>query len=46
MGRWKAVIGPNLKTRGFANQKTEAYIGVRKLNRMTGLGRSRFEQTA
>ena len=38
MGRWKAVIGPKLKARTFENQKTEAKIGVRVLNRMTGLG--------
>ncbi|KPU84755.1 transposase, partial [Marinosulfonomonas sp. PRT-SC04] len=46
MGRWKAVIGPKLKARNFANQKTEANIGVRVLNRMTGLGRPYFEPTA
>lgn len=46
MGRWKAVIGPKLKARCFANQKTEAYIGVRALNRMTGPGRPSFERTA
>ena len=46
MGRWKAVIGPKLKARGFENQRTEAKIGVRVLNRMTGLGRPRFERTA
>ncbi|TYB83638.1 hypothetical protein FQ320_24515 [Oceaniovalibus sp. ACAM 378] len=28
------------------NQKTEAKIGVRVLNRMTGLGHPRFERTA
>ncbi|WP_303435643.1 hypothetical protein [Octadecabacter sp. 1_MG-2023] len=46
MGRWKAVIGPKLKARSFKNQKTEARISVRVLNRMTGLGRPRFERTA
>jgi len=46
MGRWKVVIGPKLKARSFANQKTEACIGVRILNRMTGLGRPSFERTA
>ena len=46
MGRWKAVIGPKLKARNFENQKTEAKIGVRVLNRMTGLGRPSFERTA
>jgi len=46
MGRWKTVIGPKLKARNFGNQKTEAKIGVRVLNRMTGLGCPRFERTA
>ncbi len=46
MGRWKTVIGPKLKARNFENQKTEAKIGVRVLNRMTGLGRPSFERTA
>jgi hypothetical protein len=46
MGRWKAVIGPKLKARIFENQKTEAKIGFRVLNRMTGLGRPSFENTA
>jgi hypothetical protein len=46
MGRWKAVIGPKLKTRNFTSQKTEANIGVRVLNRMTALGRPCFARTA
>jgi hypothetical protein len=46
IGRWKAVIGPKLKARSFENQKTEAKIGVRILNRMTELGRPNFERTA
>ena len=46
MGRWKAVIGPKLKARHFDNQKTEAKIGVRVLNRMTELGRPKFERVA
>lgn len=46
VGRWKAVIGPKLKARSFENQKTEAKIGVRILNRMTELGRPNFERTA
>ncbi len=46
MGRWKAVIGPKLKARSFENQKTEARIGVRVLNRMTELSRPSFERTA
>jgi len=46
MGRWKAVIGPKLKAHTIENQKTEAKIGVRVLNRMTGLGRPHFERTA
>ena len=46
MGRWKAIIGPKLKARAFENQKTEAKIGVRILNRVTELGRPNFERTA
>lgn len=45
IGRWKAVIGYKLKARSFENQKTEAKIGVRVLNRMTELGRPNFERT-
>ena len=46
MGRWKTVVGPKLKARSFENQETEARIGVRILNRMTELGRPKFERTA
>jgi len=46
MGRWKRVIGETLSARRRANQKTEAKIGVRVLNPMTGLGRPVFDRTA
>ena len=46
MGRWKAVVGHKPKARSFKNQKTEAKIGVRVLNRMTKLGRPNFERIA
>ena len=46
MGRWKAVIGTKLKARAFENQKTEAKIVGRVLNRMTELGRPCFQRTA
>jgi hypothetical protein len=46
MGRWKAVVGHKLKARSFENQKKEAKIGVRILNRMTALCRPNFERTA
>src|SRR6195952_2470330 len=39
MGRYKALIGPRLRTRGFATQQTEAAIGVAVLNRMLAAGR-------
>jgi hypothetical protein len=39
-------LGAKLKVRTFKNQKTEANIGVRVLNRMTGLGRPNFERIA
>ena len=46
MGRWKMVIGPKLKARSFPNQKTEAKIGTHTLNKMTGLGRAKFDVVA
>jgi Transposase DDE domain len=39
MGRYKALIGPRLRSRGFAAQQTEAAIGVAALNRMLAAGR-------
>jgi hypothetical protein len=39
MGRYKALIGPRLRARGFAAQQTEAAIGVAALNRMLAAGR-------
>jgi hypothetical protein len=35
-----------LKARNFENQKTEANIGARVLNRMTELGRPEFKRVA
>ena len=46
MARWKMVIGRNLKARNFPTQKTEAKIGVNILNKMTELGRAKFEAVA
>ena len=39
MGRYKALIGPRLRARGFVAQQTEAAIGVAVLNRMLAAGR-------
>jgi hypothetical protein len=39
MGRYKAIIGPRLRARGFDVQQTEAAIGVAVLNRMLAAGR-------
>jgi Transposase DDE domain len=39
MGRYKSLIGPRLRARGFAGQQTEAAIGVAVLNRMMAAGR-------
>jgi len=39
MSRYKTLIGPRLRTRGFAAQQTEAAIGVAMLNRMLAAGR-------
>ncbi len=46
IGRGKTVIGPNVKVRSFENQKTEARIDVRALNRTTELDRPSFERNA
>ena len=39
MGRYKSLIGPRLRSRGFEAQQTEAAIGVAVLNRMLAAGR-------
>ena len=39
MGRYKSLIRPRLRARGFAAQQTEAAIGVAVLNRMLEAGR-------
>jgi transposase len=39
MGRYKTLIGPRLRARGFAAQQSEAAIGVAVLNRMLAAGR-------
>ena len=39
MGRYKSLIGPRLRARGFAAQQTETAIGVAVLNRMLAAGR-------
>ena len=38
MFRYKVIIGGQLRSRNFENQKTEARIGVAILNKMTNLG--------
>ena len=38
MYRTKAIIGLTLRSRTLPNQKTEAAVGVRCLNQLTGLG--------
>jgi len=41
MGRYKALIGPRLRARGFAAQRTEAAVGVavlKVLKRMLAAG--------
>jgi hypothetical protein len=38
MGRYKTLIGPRMRARGFAAQQTEAAIGVAVLNRMLVAG--------
>jgi hypothetical protein len=46
IGRWKMVNGPKLKERSFLNQKTEAKIGTRILNKMTEFVCATFEVVA
>ena len=41
MGRYKTLIGPRLRARGFAAQQNEGAIGVAVLNRMLAAGRPR-----
>jgi len=38
MSRYKTIIGPGLKTRTLDNQKAEAAVAVRCVNRLTALG--------
>ena len=38
MLRYKTIIDPKLKARKMAQQKTEAQVSARAINRMTGLG--------
>ena len=42
MGRYKTLIGPWLRARGFAAQQTEAAVGVAVLSRMSVAGRPDF----
>ncbi|KTA91795.1 transposase [Aeromonas salmonicida subsp. smithia] len=39
MACWKALIGPRLRARSFAGQKTEVAIGVAVLNRLLSVAR-------
>ncbi len=44
IGRWKEVIGGSLQARDFDNQVCEVSIGSKVLNRMTELGRAKYER--
>ena len=39
MGRYKAIMGPRLRARSLAGQRTEAAVGVAVLNRMLNTAR-------
>ena len=39
MGRYKALIGPRMRARGFVAQKAETAIGMAVLNLMLATGR-------
>jgi hypothetical protein len=41
MGRYKTLIGPRLRARGFAARQNESAIGVAVLNRMLAAGHPR-----
>ncbi|WP_120633516.1 IS5 family transposase [Ruegeria sp. EL01] len=42
IGRYKQVIGPQLRSRKMETQETETKIAVKALNRMTRLGRAAY----
>ena len=44
IGRWKTIIGDRLKSRSFDRQATEIRIATKALNRMTELGRAKFQR--
>ncbi len=44
IGRWKKAIGGGLQARAFENQICEVSIGSKVLNRMTELGRAKYER--
>lgn len=44
IGRWKEIIGGSLQARRFDNQVCEISIASKVLNRMTGLGRAKYER--
>lgn len=46
IGRYKQVIGPDLRSRKMETQTTETRIAVKALNRMTRLGRAIYERVA
>lgn len=46
IGRYKQVIGPELRSRKMESQTTETKIAVKALNRMTHLGRATYERVA
>jgi hypothetical protein len=44
IGRWKTIIGGSLQARKIDNQITETQVAAKALNRMTALGKARFER--
>ena len=46
IGRYKQVIGPQLRSCKLEAQETETKIAVKALNRMTCLGRAAYERVA
>ena len=46
IGRYKSVIGSKLQSRNLETQQTETTIGVKSLNRMTGIGRAVYQRVS
>ena len=46
IGRWKMLVGPQMRARKFENQETEVKITTHIMNKMNELGRAKLELIA